>query len=137
MKLSPNDFQWAVDQGIITSEQHEQLWKGLLERQSVSSKFDMPHVLYYLGAMIVIAAMGWFMTEAWEKFGGGGILIISVIYALCFVLAGRTLWFQNFYYFPGYQISKEPRKDRELNSVFGSGQIKASVTSTSQTTNLR
>ena len=101
MKVTVNDFQWAVDDGIITSQQHEKLWQGLLERQSVSSKFDMPHVLYYLGALIVIAAMGWFMTEAWENFGGGGILIISLIYALCFILAGRTLWFQKQLKVPG------------------------------------
>src|SRR5207244_2586927 len=42
--------------------------------------------------LIVIGAMGWFMTEAWERFGGGGIFLIAVAYATGFVLAGRVLW---------------------------------------------
>ncbi len=64
-------------------------------------RFDLPHVAYYFGALIVISAMGWFMTEAWEKFGGGGIFIISTVYALCFVLAGRMLWHQQGLKIPG------------------------------------
>ncbi|GBC62423.1 DUF2157 domain-containing protein [Desulfonema ishimotonii] len=101
MKLSKEDFQWAVDENIITAEQRDRLWEGLLKRKGDRPKFDMPHVLYYFGAMIVISAMTWFMTTAWEEFGGGGIFIISVIYALCFVLAGHTLWFRNRLKVPG------------------------------------
>src|SRR5215212_2751271 len=36
--------------------------------------------------------MGWFMTLGWERFGGGGILAISLVYAACFVIAGDLLW---------------------------------------------
>jgi hypothetical protein len=45
--------------------------------------------------------MGWFMTEAWEEFGGTGIFIISALYALCFILAGRKLWYQQGLKVPG------------------------------------
>ena len=63
--------------------------------------FSGSHVAYYFGAMIVISAMGWFMTLGWENFGGPGIFAISAIYALCFGLAGRTLWSQKGLQIPG------------------------------------
>jgi len=58
-------------------------------------------VAYYFGAMIVISAMGWFMTLAWENLGGPGIFVIAAIYAVCFGLAGRTLWQQKCFQIPG------------------------------------
>jgi len=101
MKLSKEDFRWAVDEAIITEEQMDRLWAGLQMRKSDKPQFDMPHMLYYFGAMIVISAMAWFMTEAWELFGGGGILAISSLYAICFVLAGNNLWFEKKQRVPG------------------------------------
>ena len=77
------------------------MWAGLQMRKSDKPQFDMPHMLYYFGAMIVISAMAWFMTEAWELFGGGGILVISSLYAICFVLAGNNLWFEKKQRVPG------------------------------------
>jgi hypothetical protein len=50
-------------------------------------------VAYYFGALIVMSAMGWFMTLGWERYGGNGIFLISTLYAVLFILAGRTLWY--------------------------------------------
>jgi hypothetical protein len=35
--------------------------------------------------------MSWFMVLGWESWGGGGIMIVSLLYAICFYLAGRKL----------------------------------------------
>lgn len=94
MRLSNQDLDWAVSEGLISAEQAEAFWEALESREANRPRFDIAHVAYYFGAMIVISAMGWFMTEAWESLGGGGILMISVLYALCFVLAGKTLWYR-------------------------------------------
>ncbi len=75
----------------MTPEQAEALW-GALEREADRPRFDLPNVAYYFGALVVISAMGWFMTEAWERLGGGGILLISLAYAGAFLMAGRALW---------------------------------------------
>jgi len=101
MKVSKEDFHWAASEGLISPEQAEALWKALENRSTTSPKFDLAHVAYYVGALIVISAMGWFMTEAWERFGGGGNFLVSVIYALCFALAGRTLWYKESLRVPG------------------------------------
>ena len=101
MKITKKDFDWAVSENFISIEQAEVLWNKLENRTLNQPKFDLPHVAYYFGALIVISSMGWFMTEAWEKFGGGGIFLISLIYALCFLFAGRTLWYKQNLKIPG------------------------------------
>ncbi|HET8578837.1 MAG TPA: DUF2157 domain-containing protein [Methylomirabilota bacterium] len=93
MNVSRRDLEWAASQGIITPHDADTLWSALESRVGGRSRFDLAHVAYYFGAMVVISAMAWFMTQAWERFGGGGILLISLVYATCFALAGRTLYF--------------------------------------------
>jgi hypothetical protein len=101
MKIDREDFRWAATQGLITSEQAEALWEALSNRTSDRPRFDFANVAYYFGALIVISAMSWFMTLAWESFGGGGIFLISCIYAFCFVVAGSFLWFRQNLKVPG------------------------------------
>jgi hypothetical protein len=94
MHLSADDLDDAVAAGILTREQADRLAAHLsaLQSSSVKPKFDFVHVAYYFGALIVIAAMGFFMTLGWERFGGGGIFAIAAGYTVAFVLAGRALW---------------------------------------------
>ena|SRR5215211_2532260 len=92
MKVSRRDLEWVVSEGVISRGQAEALWRALEGRDPERPGFDLPHVAYYFGALVVISAMGWFMTVGWERFGGGGILAISLVYAACFVVAGSLLW---------------------------------------------
>ena len=92
MKIAKADLDRAAKEGILSSDQAERLWARLQEEDSQQPHFSGTHVAYYFGAMIVISAMGWFMNLGWERFGGPGIFAISAIYALCFILAGKTLW---------------------------------------------
>jgi len=101
MNMSRQDLDWAVGQAIISPQQAEALWRALEGRAEGRGRFDLAHLAYYFGAMVVISAMGWFMTQAWELFGGGGILVISLAYAAGFVLAGRTLYFVQHLRVPG------------------------------------
>jgi hypothetical protein len=101
MYVSKKDFEWAVAQGLLSAEQSESVWNALESRDANRPRFDLAHIMYYFGALVVISAMGCFMTLGWEKFGGGGIMLISAVYALCFVLAGRTLWFKQNLTIPG------------------------------------
>jgi hypothetical protein len=95
MKIEKDDLEWAASQGIIDGSQAETLWHSLSERTAGRPGFGLVNVLYYFGALIVIGAMSWFMGVAWETFGGGGIFLISVLYAVVFVGAGHRLWKQD------------------------------------------
>lgn len=101
MKIYQEDLDWAVSQGLITAEQANALWNALLMRNSERPQFNFANVTFYFGALIVISAMTWFMTLAWESFGGGGIFLLASIYALCFVLAGSNLWWRQEMKIPG------------------------------------
>lgn len=101
MKITREDLDSAVKEGVLGSDQAAALWSRLgrpnLERQSL----DFAHVAYYFGALVVMSAMGWFMTLGWERFGGSGIFVISSVYALLFLAAGWTLWSRDKLRVPG------------------------------------
>lgn len=101
MKILKDDLDWAVSEGILSKEQAEKLWSALESKYANRPKFDVAHIAYYFGGMVAISAMFWFMNETWKQYGGFGIFVISVVYAVCFVLAGRTLWYKQGLKIPG------------------------------------
>lgn len=92
MQITKKELEEAVAQGIISSEQSEALVALWSKQQSAGTRFDLPNVAYYFGGLIILSAMGWFMTNAWERFGGWGMAGIALLYALCFIIAGMRLW---------------------------------------------
>jgi hypothetical protein len=79
--------------GILPQEA-DLLWQHLQSdaTREGKPKLDLANLAYYLGALIVIGAMGWFMTKAWELFGGRGISAAALAYGLCFLAVGSRLW---------------------------------------------
>lgn len=90
MKVSKEQFSKAAHDLGISDEKIKALWQFL--EASETQESPLSKMLYYFGAMIVISAMTWFMTMGWMVFGGGGIFIISLLYAAAFVFAGAKLW---------------------------------------------
>jgi hypothetical protein len=105
MDLRRDDFVWAAQSGLLTEDQAASLWKAFegraAGRPNVKPRFDLVHVAYYFGALIVISAMGFFMTLGWESFGGGGIFAIASAYTLVFVLVGAWMWKRDDLKIPG------------------------------------
>lgn len=90
MEISKEQFFQAATKVGLSEENKEALWETL-EAESSKSSF-ISKLLYYFGAMIVISAMTWFMNLGWMAFGGGWLFLISVLYAIVFVLVGSKLW---------------------------------------------
>ena len=55
-------------------------------------RFDLVHLLWYTGALIVMGAMGLFSTLAFEQMGGRALTITALIYAALFTAGGHYLW---------------------------------------------
>jgi hypothetical protein len=93
MEISKKTFFALAEEVKIAPEKIQAFWERL-EKQTSSSPEASPFAkyLYYLGAMIIIAAMTWLMDIAWEIFGGGGIFLISLAYAIGFTILGNSLW---------------------------------------------
>ena len=80
MQITQSILDAAIAKGLLTKDQSVALWSFLAERQHETPAFKPAHVLYYLGGLIAIGAMTLFMTLGWERFGGSGLLLISVGY---------------------------------------------------------
>jgi hypothetical protein len=92
MKISRQDIAAAAERAHVTPQQADDLWAALEAGRADQANFNAPNVAYYLGAMIVIGAMGWFMNKAWEDFGGWALFVIAAGYAVLFVMSGNSLW---------------------------------------------
>src|SRR3989475_6350235 len=101
VEISKQDVEWAHAQGLISAAQVEPFGPALEGRARGRARFDLPHVTYYFGALVVMSAMGWFVNRAWERFGGAGLLLIAIIYALGFSIAGHRLWVRQRLRVPG------------------------------------
>lgn len=82
MNITKSNLADAVTEQILTPDQAERLFAFIKEHPNSGPRFDFTHVLYYLGGMIAIGAMSLFMNLGWESFGGLGILLISLLYAI-------------------------------------------------------
>ena len=103
MHTSRQDLQAAVAGGIIDAATAEALARFFEQRHAEAGRprFDMTHVLWYAGALIVIAAMGLFSTNAFSRFGGRALTLTAIAYAVVFAAAGHFLWHRRNLRIPG------------------------------------
>ena len=91
--LGRGDLERAVAAGVLGAVEAEALWQFLgSEGRGLRPRFDLVHVLWYAGALIVIGAMGLFTTLAFARLGGGVLALIALVYAVLLTAAGRHLW---------------------------------------------
>ncbi|HEY0268113.1 MAG TPA: hypothetical protein VGC12_02645 [Methyloradius sp.] len=82
MEINRKMLAEAANTGVLESGQDEALWSFLSEKTKDQPSFRVTHILYYLGGLIAIGAMTLFMNLGWERFGGWGLLGISLAYAV-------------------------------------------------------
>jgi hypothetical protein len=95
--ITPELVDQAVNRGILTRAQGDELWRFLAEaapaeaapQKASASRFSFTNVLYYFGGMLAIGAMTLFMTLGWQAFGGWGIFAIAAAYC-AIALAGSS-----------------------------------------------
>lgn len=82
MYITRQTLKKAVDAKIINGPQAEKLLDFLQQLPGQSPAYNATNVMYYFGGMIAIGAMTLFMNLGWETFGGLGIFVLSILYAL-------------------------------------------------------
>jgi hypothetical protein len=97
MEVWRADLEAAVAAGVLPAAQMAALVTFLEARgagpaESGRAKFDLSHVLWYAGALIVMSAMGLFSTLAFSAMGGTALTVTAVVYAGAFGAAGDYLW---------------------------------------------
>jgi hypothetical protein len=98
MMLDAADLDAAVSEGLLDAETRTKLiaWAAARGRARPIAtplpRFDPTQAFYYGGALIVISAMGLFVTAAFSALGGWALMAIAVIYAAGFLWLGDRLW---------------------------------------------
>ena len=91
MQVTRTMLDAASTKGLLRADQAQPLWDFLAAQAGDTPSFRPAHILYYLGGMIAIGAMTLFMTLGWERFGGLGLLIVSLAYAAIALALAETL----------------------------------------------
>lgn len=99
MEISKEDFMRALQSAGVSENKAEENWLELEKKKQASNSFS--RWMYFFGALIIIAAMTWWMTQGWEWFGGLGLFLIAIAYAGVFSLFGAKLWKTNDLKTPG------------------------------------
>jgi hypothetical protein len=101
MQFTEQDLRAAVTAGALDADRLSRLLDFLNTRRAElgvgaaaapAPQFDLAHLLWYAGALIVITAMGLFSTLAFNKMGGPALTATAVVYAIAFTAAGHYLW---------------------------------------------
>jgi hypothetical protein len=95
MSYSETDLRAATSAGVISAPDLERLLAFLSQGvpgKALAAKFDVAHLLWYAGALIVIAAMGLFSTLAFAQMGGKALTACAAVSAVAFWFAGDRLW---------------------------------------------
>jgi hypothetical protein len=113
MSFTEADIRVAGGAIALREDQLDELLAALRARQAPMKpdavfrpahervRFDLVHILWYSGALIVMGAMGLFSTMAFELMGGQALTIIALVYAALFVAAGHHLWHRRSLRAPG------------------------------------
>jgi hypothetical protein len=96
--MTETDLRDLHAAGIIDDAKLAEISAFLSGREKPSSdaalqpRFDLIHLLWYAGALIVIGAMGIFTTDAFNRMGGSALTAFGVIYAVVLTALGDFLW---------------------------------------------
>lgn len=92
LKLAPEDFARAVTAGVLQPGQDQALLAFFRQQPSNRPSFQLAHVAYYFGALLIMGAMGWLLSRAWETLGNGALLALSLLYVCAFTATALNLW---------------------------------------------
>src|SRR5262249_13031162 len=91
MAYAESDLRAAATAGLLEDAQLAPLLEFLHARGASATgdaapapRFDVAHLLWYAGALIVISAMGLFSTLAFAQMGGKALATTALIYAAAF-----------------------------------------------------
>ena len=95
--LAEADLRAIRDAGLIDDAKLVEITSFLEQREPAETRqtaprFDLTHVLWYAGALIVMGAMGLFTNEAFNRMGGWALAACGAVYLVVLLAAGHALW---------------------------------------------
>ncbi len=101
--MTKDDLSALHSAGIIDAAKLAEISTFFANRKSNSTtpRFDLTHVLWYVGALIIIGAMGLFTNDAFNRMGGWALATCGTAYAVVSAVAGHYLWTRKSLRIPG------------------------------------
>lgn len=90
-RFEARDLARAVDAGLLSAEQEQALLRFLREQPAQRPSFQLAHVAFYLGALLIMGAMGWLLSEAWMRIGDAALLAVALAYITFLTFAGLMM----------------------------------------------
>jgi hypothetical protein len=89
--ISEARLRTAIQQAGLPNDTWPRIQAALAAEPELAAKFEAAHIAYYLGALLIIGAMGWFITSAWDTLSSLTLSGISLAYAVAFGAVGLLL----------------------------------------------
>jgi hypothetical protein len=103
--MTLHELQALKQAGIIDDAKLSEIKAFLTSRsaqaETSAPRFDLTHMLWYVGALIIIGAMGLFTNDAFNRMGGWALTACGLIYAVVAFLGGHYLWTKRHLRIPG------------------------------------
>lgn len=90
-RFDAKDLARAVEAGLLTPEQQQALLGFLREQPQHQPGLQLAHVAFYLGALLIMGAMGWLLSEAWMRIGDAALLAVALAYIIVLTFAGLAM----------------------------------------------
>lgn len=90
-RFDAKDLARAVGAGILQPGQDQALLAFLRQQPQTRGTFQLAHVAFYFGALLIMGAMGWLLTEAWMSIGDSALLAVTSLYIILLTLIALKL----------------------------------------------
>lgn len=90
-RFDAKDLARAVDAGVLQPGQDQALLAFLRQQPQTRGTFQLAHVAFYFGALLIMGAMGWLLTEAWMSIGDSALLVVASLYIASLTLLAVKL----------------------------------------------
>ena len=99
--ITDRNVEELLAEGVIDADTADRIREYLRDRGAPDRPgkggttlpaFDLAHAAYYLGAAVILFALGWFAIQAWERHGGWPLAGVALLYAALFGALGQSLW---------------------------------------------
>ncbi|MDD0973433.1 DUF2157 domain-containing protein [Pseudomonas fontis] len=90
-RFDAKDLARAVSAGVLNPGQDLALLDFLKQQPAQQASFQLAHVAFYFGALLIMGAMGWLLNEAWMRIGDSALLMVALLYIASMTIAGLVL----------------------------------------------
>ncbi|MBK5004374.1 DUF2157 domain-containing protein [Pseudomonas sp. S32] len=90
-RFQATDLARAVEAGVLQPGQDRALLAFLRQQPAATGNLQLAHTAFYFGALLIMAAMGWLLNEAWLRVGDGALLLVASLYILFITLFALRL----------------------------------------------